>query len=251
MFFFFALPQALRQVSDSLCARIGGRSARSSCSPCSLSVVLIPTVTVVLLFAVSLSAAQDTAPLLGQANEPEPALPSATELEQRGAIIGEILYRVNDVFDVSNPKENNRLFRAANHLHITTKQYVIADQLLFKSGDPYIQSKLDESERILRNNGFLYDASIRPIRYHDNHVDIEVTTRDVWTLTGGINFSHKGGENNSGFEIQDQNVLGKGKQISMQRSTDADRSETLFEYIDPLLTEHRLLMKIGYSDNSD
>lgn len=205
----------------------------------------------VLLFATSLSAAQDTAPLLGDANEPEAALPSAAELEQRGVIIGEILFRVNDVFDVTNPKENNRLFRAANHLHITTKQSVIANQLLFKTGDPFIQSKLDESERILRSNGFLYDADIRPVRYHGNQVDIEVTTRDVWTLTGGINFSKKGGENNSGFEIQDQNVLGLGKQISLHHSKDTNRSENLFEYTDPLLTEYRLKMKIGYSKNSD
>lgn len=186
---------------------------------------------------------------------PEPAssepIPSPDELEARGATIGKIEFIVQDVFDTSNPKENNKLFRAANALHISTKHYVIEEHILFKSGDPYVHRTIEESERILRSNEFLYDAKIRPIRYHNNKVDIEVLTRDVWTLTGSVNFQNKGGVRDTGFEIEDQNLLGHGKRISLQRSRDADRSENLIEYYDPLFTKERLQMTVGYSNNSD
>lgn len=182
---------------------------------------------------------------------PNESIPSPEELEARGATIGKIEFIVHDVFDTSNPKENNKLFRAANALHISTKQYVIEEQILFKTGDLYLHRTIEETERILRSNGFLYDASIRPIRYYNNQVDIEVLTRDVWTLTGSVNFQHKGGVSDTGFEIEDQNLLGHGKRFSLQRSRDADRSENLIEYYDPLFTKERLQMTVGYSNNSD
>ena len=185
--------------------------------------------------------------------EPTPSepIPSPEELEARGATIGKIEFIIQDVFDTSNPKENNKLFRAANALHISTKQYVIEEQILFKTGDRYVPRTIEETERILRSNEFLYDASIRAIRYHNNQVDIEVLTRDVWTLTGSVNFQRKGGVSDTGFEIEDQNLLGHGKRISLQRSRDANRSENLIEYYDPLFTKERLQMTVGYSNNSD
>jgi len=40
------------------------------------------------------------------------------------------------IFDESNPREDNFLFRWANAIHFTTRQEVISDQLLFKEGEP-------------------------------------------------------------------------------------------------------------------
>src|SRR6516162_7815429 len=48
-------------------------------------------------------------------------------------------------------------------------------------GDRYNRRLIDESERILRADGYFYDAWIREISYHDKQVDLRVTTRDVWT----------------------------------------------------------------------
>ena len=47
---------------------------------------------------------------------------------------------------------------------------------------------LMESELILRSNQYLYEAEIRPVPAGDGQVDLEVETRDVWTLRGGVSF---------------------------------------------------------------
>ena len=64
-----------------------------------------------------------------------------------------------------------------------------------------------ETERILRANGYLYDAVIVPVAFDGHAVDLEVRTRDVWTLNPGINFNRKGGENAFGAQLQEDNLV--------------------------------------------
>jgi outer membrane protein assembly factor BamA len=180
-----------------------------------------------------------------------PGLPSDAELEAGGAVIGDIVVRVGDVFDPKIPEEDRRLFRLANKLHRTTRESVILDQLLFHSGDPYSRRLLEESERILRKDRYLYDADIRPVRYDGNRVDVEVVTRDVWTLNVGVNLGRSGGVSSSGFQLQDTNLLGTGKSVTLQRSSNVDRTSTVFQYADAAVLGSRVRLDAGYSDNSD
>lgn len=180
-----------------------------------------------------------------------PAIPDDRTLEANGAVIGEITLRVNDIFDLTNPKENNALYRVANKLHIATRESVVRSYLLFKSGEPYSRRLLDETERSLRNTQFLYDAFIVPVRYHDNIVDLEVITRDVWTLTGGINYSLKGGETSTGFEIEDSNFLGYGHSFSLSHSVDEDRTSDLFRYDAPNVGGQHTNIIVTLGSNSD
>jgi hypothetical protein len=70
--------------------------------------------------------------------EPRPAdLPSDSELEAAGAVIGTIDIDIRNIFDESDAREANGLFQLANHLHIRTKRATIKAQLLFASGDKY------------------------------------------------------------------------------------------------------------------
>ena len=73
--------------------------------------------------------------------------------------------------------------------------------MLFKTGEPYVQRVVDETERILRANDYLYDAYVRPISYDGKTVNLEVRTRDTWTLNPGLNFSRQGGENSGSIEL--------------------------------------------------
>ena len=99
-------------------------------------------------------------------------------------------------------RRNAFLYRLANRLHINTHPSVIRRSLLFKSGEPVSARLVEESERLLHDNRFLYDASIQPIAYHDGVVDIEVNTRDTWSLEPGIRFSRAGGANASGITLR-------------------------------------------------
>src|SRR5210317_176049 len=82
-------------------------------------------------------------------------------------VIGDIVLDKGDVFDLSNPDEDRWLYRAANRFHIVTRDSTIRQQLLFQPGDAYDKRVLEESERILRRNKYLYDAHIGAARAAD------------------------------------------------------------------------------------
>jgi len=180
-----------------------------------------------------------------------PAIPSAAELEAAGATIGRIVIDKENVFDLSKPGENKSIFRLANRWHIVTRDGVIEQQLLFRSGDPFSQRLLEESERLLRVNNYLYDVKITPLRYTDGVVDIRVWTRDVWTLMPGLSVSRSGGENRSRVELSEQNLLGLGVKLRVTYVENVDRNSTSFEYFDKNLGKSWTSVLFKYSDSSD
>ena len=184
----------------------------------------------------------------------EPAgtdLPSAAELEAAGATIGRVIIDKQNVFDTSKPGENKSIFRLANRWHIVTRDSVIEQQLLFRSGDPFSQRILEESERLLRVNNYLYDAKITPIRYEEGVVDIRVWTRDLWTLMPGLSVSRSGGENRTRVELSEQNLLGLGVKLRVSHTENVDRDSTSFEYFDKNLGNSWTSAFFKYSDSSD
>src|SRR5271168_5568854 len=66
--------------------------------------------------------------------ETRPAgLPSDAELEAAGAVIGKIDIDIRNIFDQSDARESNSVYRLADRLHIRTKPATIRAQLLFAS----------------------------------------------------------------------------------------------------------------------
>ena len=173
-----------------------------------------------LAFFLPLSIATATA----QDSDGSRSIPSFRELEAAGATIGEIRINNQNIFDLEDPRENNALFRLANQLHIRTRPSVVRQTLLFNSGEPLLVRLIEESERLLRGNGYIYDVRIQPVAYHDGVVDIDVTTRDNWTLDPGFNFSRQGGSNSSGLTLKEHNLLGTGISIGVGRTSDVDRT---------------------------
>lgn len=178
-------------------------------------------------------------------------LPSAAELEAAGAIIGRIIIDKQDVFDLSKPGENKSIYRLANRWHIMTRDVVIEQQLLFRTGDRFSQRLLDESARLLRQNNYLYDAKIMPIRIADGIVDIRVWTRDLWTLMPGISISRSGGENRTRVELSEQNLLGLGVRLRLSHVENVDRDSNSFLYSDRNLGNSWTSVFFKYSDSSD
>lgn len=194
--------------------------------------------------------------LLAARNDPieqkRPAeVPDDATLEAAGARIGKVTIRALDVFDTSRPDENNALFRTANRLHINTRESTIADRLLFREGDAYEGRLLEETERLLRDTRYLYDAAVRPVRYADGVVDVEVVTRDVWTLNPGVSFGRKGGKSTSGIEIEELNLLGRGSQINFKQLNEVDRDITSVRYVDRQLGSSWWALEAEHSDFSD
>jgi hypothetical protein len=180
-----------------------------------------------------------------------PGLPSDAELEAAHAVVGKVLLDNQNIFDLSNPKDNIWVFRLADRLHARTRASVIREQLLFRPGQPYSRRVVDESERILRGDGYFYDAWIRPIAYHDGQVDLRVTTKDVWTINPGFNYSRSGGTNSTGVQLEDSNLAGSGVDLKLSHSSNVDRTSNGVGVADPHLFGSWVQGSATYADLTD
>lgn len=151
------------------------------------------------------------------------ALPTFAELESARATIGHIRITPHNVFDLSIKGEDNAIYRWANRLHIPTRVDVIEKVLLFKSGERLSRQKIEETERLLRASRTRYDVEIKPVAVRDGVVDIEVSTRDAWSLDLTGTFSRAGGDNKSSFGVKERNLLGTGLGIGFSRTSSVDR----------------------------
>ncbi len=178
-------------------------------------------------------------------------MPSFAELEAAGAVIGEIRVLPEDIFDLDDPRENNWLYRLANKLHINTRPETIRRTLLFKSGDKLSVRLIEETERLLRGSPYLYEVTITPIAVRDGVVDLEVKTRDTWSLEVGASASRSGGENAGGLSLKEGNLFGTGISVGVSYSSDVDRSGTEFEIADRNLFGTRGAASYSYAKNDD
>ncbi len=159
-------------------------------------------------------------------------LPSFEELEAFGALIGKIRVDPRDIYDLSDPRENSWPYRLVNRLHPRTRPQTVAKQLLFKSGDRVSARTIAESERLLRGNRYLHDVEIRPAAYRDGVVDIDVITRDSWTLDPGISIARSGGSNSSRVYANEKNLAGWGVSVGVNYSKNVEHAGTQLSYSD-------------------
>lgn len=172
-------------------------------------------------------------------------------LEAAGVRVGALHFERENVFDTSIPEEDKALFRAANRLHRITRVETIERQLLIKPGDIYQQRLLEESARILRATEYIREAELRPLVCRDGVVDLQVRTRDVWSLNPGIAGGIKGGESSFGFDLEDSNLLGTGARIAFSRRTDSERSGNSLSYRHDHQFRPFVGLDVQVDDNSD
>jgi outer membrane protein assembly factor BamA len=178
-------------------------------------------------------------------------MPTFAELEAAGARIGEIRVLPGNIFDLNDPRENNFFFRLANAIHIQTRPQVIRQALLFESGQPVSVQKIEETERLLRGYDFLYDVDIRPVAVHDGVVDVEVRTRDTWSLDVSASASREGGANKGRISVAEENLLGTGISIGVGYTSDVDRNSTTFNIADSNVFGTRTAASYAYSMSED
>ncbi len=187
---------------------------------------------------------------------PVPAAPEAPAETGPGMpapdlTIGDVRIHDENIFDTADPRENNWVFRLANRLHIRTRPRVIRRQLLFRPGDRFDPRLLAESERILRSNGYLYDARIRPGEIRDGRVDVDVHTRDVWTLQPGFSYQRSGGKNTTGVDLEEKNFLGLGSTLSIAAKSTPDRRTASVSFSDDHFLGTWFRTSLTLASNSD
>ena len=178
-------------------------------------------------------------------------VPPPETLEAERYVIGEVTLDKADVFDLSNPDENTWLYRAANRWHIMTRDKTIRKQLLFRPGDLYDRRLIEESERLLRQNKYLFDAEVKATQATDGRVDLTVSTRDIWSLAPELSISRSGGETRTRIGLEEINLLGRGQRLRVLRDEDIDRNENIVEFSDQHLGRSWVSLLARYADNSD
>jgi len=182
-----------------------------------------------------------------RAQKPVDPIPSFAELEAGGARVGRIHVVTQDIFDLEDPRENNAVYRFANRLHIKTRPEVIERLLLFETGQPVSLRLIEETARLLRLKHYLYEVAIRPVAYTDGVVDIEVKTRDTWSLDLSIGVSRAGGENTGRLSLKEENLLGTGILLGLSYTSDVDRRGTTFEIADTNIFGTRAATSYSYA----
>jgi hypothetical protein len=192
-------------------------------------------------------------PLADACSAPEPAAVSAAEdyRDHLGKTISVIRFRTLDVFDTSDPRENNKLYRFFNWLHIDTRLQVIESQLLFRTGETVDADRVAESERLLRTRPYLGNAFVQVDAVCGDQVALLVVTRDIWTLDPQVSAGREGGENKHGFGFSEENLFGTGTTLTIGYDKDRDRSSTSVGFYSPHLFNSRWETILGFADTSD
>lgn len=135
-------------------------------------------------------------------------------LKYENRIIRKIVVKVYDPFghsikDTIEPK-NNFFQRAGNSLHVSSRQWIIINKLLFKENEPLIPLSLSESERLLRQTIYVNDARIfiSDVENSDN-VDVYVIVQDKWTVNMPVVIS----DITSYLRFRNENLFGTGNQF--------------------------------------
>lgn len=174
----------------------------------------------------------------------------AGETVPPGTPIVSIVVVRHDVFDTDAPGTTAWPYRAANLLHIVTRERFIRSQLLFAVGDPLVPELLAESERNLRQHGFLSPVTVRA-RPAAGGCEVVVETYDQWTTQVGLNYGAYGRRRHAGFALAEQNLLGWGKQLLLDVDRTDERDTLTIRYRDPLFLGRRLRLEFERSDASD
>ena len=81
--------------------------------------------------------------------------------------VGEVRIVTDDIFETREVEEASGalllLRRAMNGVHLNTRHYVIRRELLFHTGDPFDPALLEETERNLRDLGFLNNIRVTAV----------------------------------------------------------------------------------------
>ena len=167
-----------------------------------------------------------------------------------GMSIVKINIQTNNVFEAESLDTLPQVYEAANFLHVKTRKSTIASQILFKVGDRYQDRLARESERILRKNKYIREATIsaRPI---NDGLEIVVSTHDAWSTKPEVSFGRTGGASKSSLGLEEDNFLGLGLGLTVSYRKDPERSSTNFRLEDNDFLKNGYNVFLQHSKMSD
>lgn len=168
--------------------------------------------------------------------EQEPVLETSHRKfrSSRGKPIARIRVRTHQVFGATladtSRADRSRFERFLNNLNFTTRDATVRRNLLFREGDLLDPFRLADSERVLRNLGFIGDARILVSsgRVRDS-VDVLVIVKDAWTLNLSGRLLEQNGVRVS---LAEQNLMGLGHGVSVAATVLPNETQKLGYHAD-------------------
>jgi outer membrane protein assembly factor BamA len=160
--------------------------------------------------------------------------------------IREIRIHIANVYPPEKAEESSWA-SFTNRYHMMTRESVIRTQLLFKEGDVLDAVLLEASERSLRRFRFINEATVSVVPVDDQAVDVEVYTKDAWSLVPGMGIDGGGGLATVSVHLMELNLLGYGKKVFAEAVYENDVGTTLlFGYNDYQLFNSRWIGSAKY-----
>jgi hypothetical protein len=142
--------------------------------------------------------------------------PSRDSLVVRGAPVPCTGRTVRSVIVLTQPPYTDKLppsldfvRRAMVRLHANTRDDVVRRYLLLEAGDPCTELARQESERILRVQPFLVDATVRAYDDGEGGVELVVETRDEFSVVGDLRIAGAS-PFLRGVRVGESNLAGRG-----------------------------------------
>ncbi len=152
------------------------------------------------------------------------------DLQPEGKQVGRIIVKNYDVFD----EHDGALIAWTNIFHMTTRENIIAREVLLKPGDVWDWVIAEETRRRLADPLFTSFVAVVPVRSHKaNEVHVLVVTRDIFSLRLNTDFEYQAGVfSRLHIEPAENNFLGRRKRLSAVLDMDQGRFSVGPSYYD-------------------
>ncbi len=127
--------------------------------------------------------------------------------------VSAVLVTPHSYFETDDATDGGTLswfYGFANAIHADTNEDFVRGELLLGVGDCYDPFLVDESERLLRQLGFIDRAEVTSAPQPDGSEHIIVETWNRWTLQFEPRVRFEEGFEFAGIDIAEKNVLGRG-----------------------------------------
>ena len=148
---------------------------------------------------------------------------SAAGMVAPAPVVDTIIIVRSNVF-TAEEVESSGFFRLMNSIHVTTKEWLIRDYLLFEAGQPFDAAEVAESERKLRAKHLFRALSIDSVRLEDGRLAVRIESQDGWSLKPKFALSiASSGDWTGALGMNEINLLGTGNQVYLAYVKEIDR----------------------------
>lgn len=199
-----------------------------------------------------------SSPLVGlQAGAPTPPATSAAPTGASGArivpgppVVDTVILRRQDIFS-AEVAGHGLLPRVVNALHVTTRPWVIRQEVLLAAGAPWNSALAAETERNLRRRGLFRRVDVDSQRV-DGRLAAVVRTVDAWSILPRLEAQVAAdGTLTGALGGTETNLGGTGNLVRIWYVKDVDRDGTVLAAGMPRLASSRLGLGGTFQDLSD